>query len=106
MNKQSEILTYFRTMKDHRLDQKKKHDMLDIITITIAAVLCGADDWYEIEEFAEIRESWLKTFLTLENGIPVLYFQQKRECRLFSEKYTSPLGNREQITLDDRCGLQ
>lgn len=70
MNKKSEILTYFRTMKDHRLDRKKKHDMLDIITITIAAVLCGADDWYEIEEFAEIRESWLKTFLTLENGIP------------------------------------
>lgn len=70
MHNKSKILSYFSTMEDHRLDRKKKHDMLDIITITIAAVLCGAGDWYEIEEFAEIRESWLKTFLRLENGIP------------------------------------
>lgn len=70
MNKKQNISCYFSTMKDHRLDRKKKHDMLDIVVITIAAVLCGAEDWYEIEEFGEIRQPWLKTFLRLENGIP------------------------------------
>ena len=70
MNNKKGILSYFSGMKDHRLDRRKKHDMLDIIVITIAAVLSGADDWYDIEEFAEIREDWLKTFLSLENGIP------------------------------------
>ena len=44
MNSKSKILSYFSKMKDHRLDRKKKHDMLDIITITITAVLCGAED--------------------------------------------------------------
>jgi hypothetical protein len=70
MDKKSGISTYFSTMKDHRLDRKRKHDMLDIIAITIAAVVCGAEDWYEIEEFAVANEPWFKTFLTLENDIP------------------------------------
>jgi len=70
MNKRTGIFSCFSTMKDHRLDRKRKHGMLDIIAITIAAVLCGCEDWYEIEEFAKTNEPWFKTFLPLENGIP------------------------------------
>jgi DDE_Tnp_1-associated len=44
MNKKAGISTYFSTMKDHRLGRKRKHDMLDIFAITIAAVVCGAED--------------------------------------------------------------
>lgn len=33
-------------------------------------MVCGAEDWYEIEEFAVVKESWFKSFLSLENGIP------------------------------------
>ncbi|MVN21389.1 hypothetical protein GO621_07545 [Mucilaginibacter sp. HMF7410] len=49
-------------MKDHRLNRKRNHDMLDIIAITIAAVVCGAEDWYEIEEFALANEPISKCF--------------------------------------------
>jgi len=70
VNKRTGIFSYFSTVKDHRLDRKRKHDMLDIIAITIAAVLCGCEDWHEIEEFAKTNEPWFKTFLPLENGIP------------------------------------
>ncbi|MFI5137812.1 MAG: transposase family protein [Sphingobacteriales bacterium] len=72
MNKKPGISTYFSTMKDYRLDRKQKHDILDIIAITNAAVVCGAEDWYEIEELAIVNESWFKTFFMLENGIPVV----------------------------------
>src|SRR5215210_922017 len=34
------------------------------------AVLCGADDFTEIEEFGETREAWLRRFLELPHGIP------------------------------------
>lgn len=57
-------------MKDHRLARRRKHGMLDIIALTIAAVICGAEDWQEIEEFGIVNEPWFRTFLTLENGIP------------------------------------
>ena len=33
-------------------------------------MICGADGWVEIYEFGLAKESWLRTFLTLPNGIP------------------------------------
>jgi predicted transposase YbfD/YdcC len=33
-------------------------------------VLCGANDWEEIEEFGEARREWFGGFLQLPNGIP------------------------------------
>ena len=38
--------------------------------IAIAAVLCGADGWTEIEEFGKSNEAWFRKFLALDNGIP------------------------------------
>lgn len=64
------ILDYFAVLPDPRRDRCKKHQLLDIITIAILAVICGADNFVEIQEFGEAKEEWLKTFLMLENGIP------------------------------------
>jgi predicted transposase YbfD/YdcC len=61
---------HFSVIPDPRLDRQKRHDLLDIIAVTICAVLCGADAWTEVEEFGKARLDWLRTFLTLENGIP------------------------------------
>jgi hypothetical protein len=46
------------------------HKFIDIISITIAAVLCGCEDWNEIELFGNVKKEWLSTFLELPNGIP------------------------------------
>jgi hypothetical protein len=43
---------------------------LDIITIALCAVLCGADSWVEVETFGTAKRAWLGTFLALPNGIP------------------------------------
>lgn len=60
----------FREMKDPRVVGRCKHLLLDVLVITILAVMCGADDWPEIEAFAERRQSWLKGFLALPHGAP------------------------------------
>ena len=60
----------FSHLEDPRIDRTKRHGLLDIILLTICAVLCGADSWVDVEEFGHIREEWLKTFLELPNGIP------------------------------------
>jgi predicted transposase YbfD/YdcC len=44
--------------------------LLDIITIAICAVICGADDWSEIELFGHAKEAFFMSFLPLPNGIP------------------------------------
>ena len=58
------ILSYPRT-KEH----KKEHKLIDIIFITIAAVICSAEDWNDIEEYGGEKEEWLKTILELPFGI-------------------------------------
>jgi hypothetical protein len=52
------------------VDRTKRHLLGDILAIAILATLCGADSFVEIEQFGQARESWLKTFLALPNGIP------------------------------------
>ncbi len=64
------ILDYFELLPDPRREHKKRHLLCDIIFITIAAVICGADDWYEIEEYGKYKYEWLKTILALPNAIP------------------------------------
>jgi predicted transposase YbfD/YdcC len=64
------IFAYFSEMEDFRTERKKQHLLTDIITITIAATLCGSNSYDDIEDFAVGREEWFKTFLELPNGIP------------------------------------
>ena len=64
------VMDYFGKITDPRMDRKKLHKPGDIIFITIAAAICGADDWYEIAEWGRVKLDWLKTKLDLPNGIP------------------------------------
>ena len=49
--KKPKILSYFCEMKDSRIERKKLHPLVNIIFITISAVLCGAEPWEELEDF-------------------------------------------------------
>lgn len=67
----SSILEHFGSLPDPRTkEHKKEHKLIDIIFITIAAVICGAEDWNDIEQYGEEKEDWLKTILELPSGIP------------------------------------
>ena len=60
----------FATLPDPRRDRGQKHRLADILAIAVCAVIAGADSWEEVERFGEAKRDWLKTFLTLPNGIP------------------------------------
>lgn len=64
------IVDYFVDVKDPRIERTKQHKLIDIITIAICAVICGADSWVAIETYGKAKEDWLKEFLELPNGIP------------------------------------
>jgi predicted transposase YbfD/YdcC len=67
---EASLLTHFAVLPDPRIDRTKRHELLDIITIAICAVLCGADSWVDVEVFGQAKLAWLRTFLALPNGIP------------------------------------
>jgi predicted transposase YbfD/YdcC len=64
------VQRYFARLRDPRLNRRKRHLLIDIIVITLCAVICGANDWQEVATFATRRLDWLRTFLALPNGIP------------------------------------
>ena len=64
------IADHFAQMEDPRIDRTKRHKLIDILTIAICAVICGADSWVAIELYGCTKYEWLKTFLELPNGIP------------------------------------
>jgi predicted transposase YbfD/YdcC len=61
---------HFNRLKDPRASYRIEHRLMDIVLITICAVICGAETWVEVEEYGQSKQSWLKTFLWLPNGIP------------------------------------
>ena len=64
------FLSYFCTMKDHRINRKKRHPLENIIAITIVSVICGAETWEEITFCGETKQDFFSKFLDLKNGIP------------------------------------
>jgi len=38
--------------------------------MALCAVLCGADSWVDVAEWAEGNESWLRRYLVLAHGVP------------------------------------
>jgi len=64
------IMTHFAVLEDPRVERAKRHSLLDIVTIAVCAVICGADSWVEVEAFGQAKQAWCATFLALPNGIP------------------------------------
>jgi len=55
---------------DPRRERTKLHRLVDILVIAVCATICAAEDWEEIAEFGQAKESWFRKFLALPNGIP------------------------------------
>ena len=64
------LVESFSYIDDPRSDSGKRHDLMDIISIAICAVICGAEGWADVELFGRSKYDWLKRFLKLPNGIP------------------------------------
>jgi predicted transposase YbfD/YdcC len=63
--------TYFADLEDPRVERTRRHELLDILVIALCAVICGADDWVDVEAWGHAKREWLRQQgLPLPNGIP------------------------------------
>ena len=60
----------FSKLEDPRIERNKLHKLIDIIVIAICGVICGANNWVEIEIYGKKKKEWLEKILELPNGIP------------------------------------
>lgn len=70
MNSVSKLVSIFGSVEDPRSDINKLHNLADILLIGIISVICGAETWKQMIEFANSKVKFLSTFLELPNGIP------------------------------------
>jgi predicted transposase YbfD/YdcC len=63
------VMDMFAVLEDPRA-ANTRHDMMEIMMISLCAVLCGATSCAEMSLFGRSREQDLKQFLTLAHGIP------------------------------------
>jgi len=106
------LLTHFESLEDPRTAYLVEHPLLDILALTICAVICGAETWEEIEAYGHSKLDWLKTFLSLPNGIPshdtisrvfaLLDPSQLQQCFVSWVKSIAELSLGEVISLDGK----
>lgn len=64
------ISEYFGQLEDPRIERNKLHPLLNIIVIAICAVICGAENWVDVELYGKLKKEWLGKYLDLTHGIP------------------------------------
>jgi predicted transposase YbfD/YdcC len=64
------LLHHFADLDDPRSDHTKRHPLLDLIALTLCAVVAGAEGWTDVENYGHAKRDWLETFLDLPHGIP------------------------------------
>lgn len=57
------LIDHFANLTDPRIERTKEHKLIDILTIAICAVICGADTWIGIETYGRAKYQWLEQFL-------------------------------------------
>jgi predicted transposase YbfD/YdcC len=63
------VKDHFQELTDPRR-REPVYPLINIVTIAICAVICGADDFVSIAEWGRVRRDWLGKFLDLSAGIP------------------------------------
>lgn len=70
MKTDNELTKVFTSLTDPRSHINKLHLLNDILLIGIVSVICGAETWKQMVEFSNSKETFLRKFLMLPNGIP------------------------------------
>ena len=64
------FLTSFDGLEDPRSGNAKRYSLLDLLTIALAASVCGAESCVDFADFARDRAALFGDFLSLEGGLP------------------------------------
>ncbi len=102
----------FGELTDPRIKRNLRHPLVNIITISICAIICGCDDFCSIEEYGNSKSEWFGGFLDLKHGIPshdtfsdVLNRLKPKEFSQAFTQWVSQLGNLKDdiVSIDGKC---
>ena len=59
-NKGASIVDHFSELVDPRIGRNKRHSLIDIVVLTVCAVISGAETWEDIEDYGKYKLEWLE----------------------------------------------
>lgn len=62
-------LPFFSDLTDSRVERTKVHMLEDILFITIASVICGAESWNDMEDFGKVKKELESSFLSWSRSV-------------------------------------
>lgn len=80
------FLHYFEDITDPRIERCKRYELMDILLLSICAVISGAQGWEDIEDFGRLKLDWLRQYRPFESGIPRHDTIARVICRLKPEE--------------------
>lgn len=83
------FIEHFSKLPDPRIERNKLHNLVDILVLTICAVISGAEGWEDIASFGRSQHDWLKRYIELKNGVP------SHDCIAYVISRISPKGFQE-----------
>lgn len=70
MSQSRNLIEHLKELPDPRVERSELHKLTDIMFIALCAVISGADSYEEMAEYGRSKETFLRRFLELPNGIP------------------------------------
>ena len=68
---ESSFTNHFSKLEDPRVtNHNTRHKFIEILVLAFVAILCGCDDWVEVEDFCNAKKPLFEQILELPNGIP------------------------------------
>jgi hypothetical protein len=64
------LVEHFSALENLRCSGKVEHRLIDILVIAVCAVIACAESWDDIALYGRNKLGWLRSFLSLANGIP------------------------------------
>ena len=95
-----EIISILRTIKDPRRDHLRAHSFECIFYIAMAAVIGGAESWYEVADFGKMHESFFRSRIKDFKCVP----SHDTFNRVFSLLSPSELENGFRTWIREICG--
>lgn len=66
----SGLIEHFSKLTDPRVRGRTDYPLIEIIFLTLSAVISGFDGWEAVEDFGHAKLTWLKKYLPFTHGIP------------------------------------
>lgn len=64
------LLEAFGSVPDPRIDRRKFHPLVNVLTMALFGAICGADGWDALAVYAEERADFFRTFLKMPRSTP------------------------------------